>query len=122
MSSSKLSVSEVIEDLESQIADLEQQEAFHARQEAFHREQRAACAGHLERLRERYLGFKTAAEAVGEVVRRGRPSSRLRPAEDDGRAVRPHGGPSPSQSAFSREEVARCASGRQALVSVLAEA
>jgi hypothetical protein len=81
--SSNLSISEVLADLEAQIAQLEKQEAFHARQEVFHREQRTACAGDLEKIRERYEGFKAAASAVGEVVQR-KAAPALSPAKDDG--------------------------------------
>jgi hypothetical protein len=81
--SSDLSIAEVLADLEAQIAHLETQEAFHTQQEVLHREQRSHCAAELEKTRERYEGFKSAAAALGEVVPRRSPT---RPAvEDDGR-------------------------------------
>jgi hypothetical protein len=68
--SSDLSIAQVLKDLETQVGQLEEQEALHAQQEAFHREQRAARAGELAMIRERYETFKAAAAAAGEVVRR----------------------------------------------------
>jgi hypothetical protein len=84
--SSSLSISEVLADLEAQIAHLETQEAFHAQQEVFHRERRAVCASDLAKVRERYEGFKAAAAAVGEVVQ-SKPASARKPAEDDGEKI-----------------------------------
>jgi len=71
-----LSIAQVLTDLEAQIARHEERETFHAGQETFHRSQREIHTGELARLRERYEGFKTAAQAAGEEVLRGgaRPS------------------------------------------------
>lgn len=77
--SSNLSIAHVLADLEAQLSHLQKQEAFHTQQEAFHREERARVAAELERVRERFEAFRTAAAAVGEVLR-----SRT-VAEDDGR-------------------------------------
>jgi hypothetical protein len=68
--SSKLSIAEVLGDLEAQIADLEKQDAFHAEREMFHREQRTGCAEKLAKIREKYEAFRSAASAVGDVVRK----------------------------------------------------
>jgi DNA polymerase II large subunit len=84
--SSKLSISEVLADLEAQIAHLEKQEVLHAQQEVFHREQRTVCASDLAKIRERYEGFKAAAAAVGEVVQK-KPASARKTAEDDGEKI-----------------------------------
>lgn len=66
-----LSIAQVLTDLEAQIASREERETFHACQETFHRSQRELHGGELSRLRERYEGFKAAAQAAGEEVRRG---------------------------------------------------
>jgi hypothetical protein len=66
-----LSIAQVLADLEAQIASHEEREAFHTGQETFHRSQRELHEGELARLRQRYEGFKTAAQAAGEEVRRG---------------------------------------------------
>jgi len=66
----KLSVAEILADLETQIGHLESQESFHAQHETVHREQREHYAAELARVRERYDTFKAAALAAGEVVNR----------------------------------------------------
>ena len=63
-----LSISQVLAEMEAQIARHESQEAFHAQQEVFHREQRALHAEALGKVRERYETFKAAVSAAGEVV------------------------------------------------------
>jgi hypothetical protein len=68
--SSKLSIAEVLVDLEAQIAELEKQDAFHAEREEFHREQRADCAGKLAKIRTKYEAFQAASSEVEEVVRK----------------------------------------------------
>jgi len=80
-----LSIAQVLADLEAQIASHEERETFHTGQETFHRSQRELHAGELARLRQRYEGFKTAAQAAGEEVRRG---ASLLPAPDDAEADR----------------------------------
>lgn len=72
--SSKLSIAEVLVDLETQIAELEKQDAFHAEREEFHREQRADCAGKLAKIRTKYEAFQVAASEVEEVVRKRAPA------------------------------------------------
>jgi hypothetical protein len=79
--SSKLSIAEVLVDLEAQIAELEKQDAFHAEREEFHRGQRADCAGKLETIRTKYEAFQAAASEVEEVVRK-RDSAPPAPSED----------------------------------------
>lgn len=66
---SKLSIAEVLVDLEAQIAELEKQDAFHAEREDFHRRQRAEYAGRLETIRTRCEAFRAAAAEATEVVR-----------------------------------------------------
>jgi len=80
-----LSIAQVLGDLESQIAHHEERESFHAGHEAHHRSQREIHQGELARLRERYEGFKAAAQAAGEEVRRG---ASLRPTQEDAEAIR----------------------------------
>lgn len=72
--SSKLSIAEVLVDLEAQIAELEKLDAFHAEREEFHRGQRADCAGKLAKIRTKYQAFQTAASEVVEVVRKRAPA------------------------------------------------
>jgi hypothetical protein len=76
----RLSIAQVLSDLGSQIATHEERESFHTGQEAFHRSQREIHEGELARLRQRYEGFKVAAQAAGEEVGRG---AGLRPVPDD---------------------------------------
>src|SRR5882672_7096771 len=76
----RLSIAQVLADLESQIATHEERETFHTGLEAFHRSQRELHEGDLARLRQRYEGFKAAAQAAGEEVGRG---AGLRPAPED---------------------------------------
>ncbi|HEV7509648.1 MAG TPA: hypothetical protein VGS07_32550 [Thermoanaerobaculia bacterium] len=80
-----LSIAQVLGDLESQIAHHETRESFHSNQEALHRSQRELHQGELARLRERYEGFKVAAQAAGEEVRRG---ASLLPAPEDAESGR----------------------------------
>jgi hypothetical protein len=72
--SSKLSIAEVLVDLEAQIEELEKQDAFHAEREEFHRGQRADCAGKLAKIRTKYEAFQAAASEVAEVVRKRAPA------------------------------------------------
>lgn len=67
--SSKLSIAEVLVDLEAQIAELEKMDAFHAEKEEFHRRQRADCASRLAKIRKKHETFQAAASEVAEVVR-----------------------------------------------------
>ena len=76
----RLSIAQVLSDLESQIATHEERASFHIGQETFHRSQRELHESELARLRQRYEGFKTAAQAAGEEVGRG---AALRPAPED---------------------------------------
>jgi hypothetical protein len=69
--SSKLSVAQVMANLEARLAFHRQQEAIHAQQEAFHarqevhhREQRAVHVAELERVQARLETFKSAAESL----------------------------------------------------------
>lgn len=64
--SSKLSVEEVLANLEQRAAFHREQEALHAEQEAHHREQRALHAAELETVLQNLDAFRTAATtAVG---------------------------------------------------------
>ncbi|MES1242913.1 MAG: hypothetical protein ABUT39_14960 [Acidobacteriota bacterium] len=72
--SSKLSIAEVLVDLEAQIDELEKQDAFHAEREEFHHRQRADCAGKLAKIRTKYEAFQAAASEVAEVVRKKAPA------------------------------------------------
>lgn len=65
---SKLSVSQVVSNLEARLAFHKQQEAFHAQQEAHHREQRAVHAAEMEKVQTRLEPFRAAAESVEELA------------------------------------------------------
>ena len=64
--SAKLSIEEVLANLEQRVVFLREQEALHAQQEAHHREQRAAYAAELATVQQSLEAFRTAATtAVG---------------------------------------------------------
>lgn len=65
---SKLSVSQVVSNLEARLDFHRQQEAFHAQQEAHHREQRALHAAEMEKVQARLEPFRAAAESVEELA------------------------------------------------------
>jgi hypothetical protein len=65
---SKLSVSQVVSNLEARLAFHKQQEAFHSQQEAHHREQRAVHAAEMEKVQTRLEPFRTAAESIEELA------------------------------------------------------
>lgn len=66
--SSKLSVAQILANLEARYAFHREQEALHARQEAHHREQRTAHAAEMERVRGRLESFKAASESLEELA------------------------------------------------------
>ncbi|HWM92773.1 MAG TPA: hypothetical protein VN493_18560 [Thermoanaerobaculia bacterium] len=65
---SKLSVSQVVANLEARLAFHRQQEAFHSQQEGHHREQRALHAAEMEKVQTRLEPFRAAAESVEELA------------------------------------------------------
>lgn len=67
-----LSISQMLAELQGQIAYHRQQEEHHAAQEAFHREKRALHAASLQTAMERFEAFEAAAAAAGELVERHR--------------------------------------------------
>lgn len=67
--SSKLSVEEVLANLEERAAWLREQEAMHAQQEAYHREQRALHAAELETVQENLEAFRAVASAAVGLAR-----------------------------------------------------
>jgi hypothetical protein len=62
--SSKLSVAQVLANLEARHDFHREQEALHARQEIHHREQRAAHAAEMEKVRGKLESFKAASESL----------------------------------------------------------
>lgn len=66
--SSKLSVAQILANLEARYAFHREQEALHARQEAHHREQRTAHAAEMEKVRSRLESFKAASESLEELA------------------------------------------------------
>ncbi len=89
MTSTNLSIAELIGSLEAQAAEHERQESFHAEQETFHRERRSAHAAELEQVRRHLEALRAAVAALDQTDRR---SLQNTPAEDDedlGPASRP---------------------------------
>ena len=67
---SKLSIDQMLEQLETKVAHHRERQAFHAQQEVFHREQTALHAADLETAIERLEAFRVASEAAGELLDR----------------------------------------------------
>jgi hypothetical protein len=66
--SSKLSVAEVLANLEKKLAFHREQEIFHTQQEAHHREQRAVHAAEIENVARHLEAFKTVALPAAELA------------------------------------------------------
>jgi hypothetical protein len=66
--SSKLSVAQVLANLEARYAFHHEQEALHARQEAHHKEQRTMHAAEMEKFRGKLESFKAASESLEELA------------------------------------------------------
>jgi len=67
--SSKLTVEEVLANLEKRAVSLREREAFHAQQEVHHREQRALCAGELEKVQQSLEAFQTVAATAVDLAK-----------------------------------------------------
>ena len=65
---SKLSVSQVVANLEARLDFHRKQEELHAQQEVHHREQRALHAAEMEKVQARLEPFRAAAESVEELA------------------------------------------------------
>ncbi|HEX3556694.1 MAG TPA: hypothetical protein VIA62_26020 [Thermoanaerobaculia bacterium] len=65
----KLSVEEVVANLEARAAFHDEQEAFHAQQEVHHREQRAVHGAELAKVRQHLETFRAAAAPALELAR-----------------------------------------------------
>jgi hypothetical protein len=84
--STTLSVAEVLSKLEARIAHHEEQAAFHAQQELHHRELNAHHLAELEKVRQHFEAFKTAALPAADLA--AAPTQPLsaetpRPGDDD---------------------------------------
>ncbi len=66
--SSKLSVEEVVANLEKKLAFHREQETFHTEQEAHHREQRAVHAAEIENVAQHLEAFKKVALPAAEIA------------------------------------------------------
>ncbi|HEX9942404.1 MAG TPA: hypothetical protein VGG03_10335, partial [Thermoanaerobaculia bacterium] len=73
--SSKLSVEEVLSNLEARAVFHRDQEALHAQQEVHHREQRALHAAELEKVLQSLKAFRAAAPSAVELARSVAPKS-----------------------------------------------
>ena len=72
--SSKLSVAEVLENLESRAAFHREWEAFHAGQEEQHRQERARHAAELEKVLHNLETFRAASASAVELVQQAHPA------------------------------------------------
>ena len=73
--SSKLSVAEVLSNLESRAAFHREREAFHAAQEEQHRQERARHAAELEKVLHNLEAFRAASSSAVEIVQQAIPAS-----------------------------------------------
>ncbi|HEX4961857.1 MAG TPA: hypothetical protein VF173_13520 [Thermoanaerobaculia bacterium] len=64
----KLSIEEVLSNLEARAIFLRDQEAFHAQQEVHHREQRAAFAAELAKVQQNLEAFRTALASTADLA------------------------------------------------------
>ncbi|HEX3551706.1 MAG TPA: hypothetical protein VIA62_00580 [Thermoanaerobaculia bacterium] len=80
--SSKLSVEEVLANLEQRAVFHREQEAFHAQQEVLHREERAAHAVELEKVLQSLEAFRTVSASAVELARPLAPKSVAAPVDD----------------------------------------
>jgi hypothetical protein len=72
--SSKLSVAEVLENLESRAAFHREREAFHAGQEEQHRQERTRHAAELEKVLHNLETFRSASSSAVELVQQAHPA------------------------------------------------
>jgi hypothetical protein len=68
--SERLSVAEILANLEGQMAHHQQQQAFHTERETFHRERAAVHAAEYEVVARHYEAFKATAGAAAEIAAR----------------------------------------------------
>jgi biotin carboxyl carrier protein len=80
--SSELSLSQILANMEAQIASFQEREAFHAEQEVFHREQRAVMAAELAAVLQSYEAFKAVAGTAAEIASRTASAAPPRPQEE----------------------------------------
>lgn len=73
--SSELLLSQILANMEAQIASVREREAFHAEQEGFHREQRAAKAAELAAILQSYEALKAAVGPAIEIASRFAPAA-----------------------------------------------
>lgn len=80
--SERLSVGEILAQLEGQMAFHQQQKALHTEQEVFHREQAALHAAEFEVIARHYEAFKATAGAAAEIAARTAAPAPAAPPED----------------------------------------
>ena len=73
--SSELLLSQILANMEAQIASVREREAFHAEQEGFHREQRTAKAAELAAILQSYEALKAAVGPAVEIASRFAPAA-----------------------------------------------
>ncbi len=80
--SSELSLSQILANMEAQIASYREREAFHAEQEILHREQRAVMATELAAVLQSYEAFKAVAGTAAEIASRTAAAAPPQPQEE----------------------------------------
>jgi hypothetical protein len=80
--SERLSVAEILANLEAQMAHHQQQQALHTERETFHREQAAVHAAEYEIVARHYEAFKATAGAAAEIAARTASQAPAPPPED----------------------------------------
>jgi hypothetical protein len=73
--SSKISIVDVLADLESRVAFHREREAFHAGQEEHHREERARHAAELDRVMQNLDAFRAASASAVEILQQPQPQA-----------------------------------------------
>jgi hypothetical protein len=80
--SERLSVAEILANLEAQMAHHQEQQALHTERETFHREQAAVHAAEYEVVARHYEAFKATAGAAAEIAARTASPAPAPPPED----------------------------------------
>ncbi len=91
---SRLSLEQMLQQLEAKIALHKERQAFHAQQETHHREQAAVHAAELSAATERYEALRAAVTAADELLEHSQPAApqqASRPADEDLGRGRPIG-------------------------------
>ncbi|HSG39141.1 MAG TPA: hypothetical protein VLE27_05850, partial [Thermoanaerobaculia bacterium] len=80
--SSELSLSQILANMEAQIASYQKQETFHTEQEIFHREQKEVMASELAAVLQSYEALKAVAGTAAEIASRTAAAAPPQPQEE----------------------------------------